>query len=278
MNYKIPNRQASHPGRNAFTLIELLVVIAIIAILAGILLPALSKAKLKATGIICLNNQKQLITGFHMYSTDNKDRIMGTSAAEMGFDLSAGGYWRAPSIAGTKAQALQSCYNALSNSPIFKYAPAYNSYQCPSDTRMRYRPVGGGWAFGSYSKAEGMNGGGWPGTTPFKILPNVIRPSDAFVFIEEADSRGYNMGTWVLNTTPPGWVDPFAIFHGNWSSFAFADGHVEGHRWRDPATIKAARDSANGVASFYWAGGDKKNVDFVWVYNHYVHATWTPLQ
>jgi prepilin-type processing-associated H-X9-DG protein len=124
-----------------------------------------------------------------------------------------------------------------------------------------------------------MNGLGWNAAQPpYKKMTSVLAPTEAMIFIEEADPRDYNNGTWVINVNPsPGWVDPFAVFHGNVSTIGFADGHAELHAWGDEATIKAATDSANGTQSFYWQGGNASNPDFQWVYQRYKHVKWAPL-
>ncbi|MCX6928481.1 MAG: prepilin-type N-terminal cleavage/methylation domain-containing protein [Verrucomicrobia bacterium] len=263
----------------AFTLIELLVVIAIIAILAALLLPALSSAKLKATLMSCMSNQKQLALAVTLYAGDNQDTIIPPSFVYSGvsYDLYAGGFFPDYTPGGTVAQSEQLVRDTLKKGPLWPYAANAGVYHCIGDLRWKKLKPGAGWAYVSYSKADGMNGSGWGGIVVFKKLGSIKQPSQSFIFIEESDPRNENDGTWVIDVAPPGWVDPFAVFHGAISDFSFADGHVEKHKWRDPATIKAATDSANGISSFYWSGGTGKNADFRWVYNNYRYQNWKEL-
>ena len=271
-----PIRSVRKPVRGAFTLIELLVVIAIIAILAAMLLPALSKAKLKATMATCLSNQKQLALAFTMYSADNREMLTPYTMGALTYN-GAGIYSATDIPAGTPLDLAeqQTKDQLMRNSLLYPYANNPDAYHCPGDLRYKRLKIGSGWAFVSYSKANGMNGLGWGGQVPYTKASEIKIPTISFTFIEEADPRGYNQGTWVMDDYR--WVDPFAIFHGIVSTFSYADGHAAFRKWTDRQTIKAATDSANGLSSFYWPGGSKANPDYVWTWDKYRFASWAPL-
>jgi prepilin-type processing-associated H-X9-DG protein len=149
---------------------------------------------------------------------------------------------------------------------------------------------GKGWAYDSYIKNDPM-GGNWVPTTYFIKMADIKEPVDSFVFTEAADQRGCNWSTWKMDinwddvftrkpTTRPHWGDPPTVFHGNISTFAFADGHVESHKWLEAPTLKAAWEMATGKhANIDYAGfadvGDRDR-DLRWAYSKYRYKGYIP--
>ncbi len=276
------NLPAKSEQQRGFTLIELLVVIAIIAILAAMLLPALSKAKAKAVAIKCMSNTRQLAVGVNVYVGDWQEKFAGNGkwvddSGGMDFGVLPGNIDTA-ALTGP-------------NSPIANYVKAYGVWKCPADVYdaqngSRVRSISSNGALGGKPDQKGNNPGNRlyhgknietsspPGAGVATKMTQLLKPgpSGTWLFLDEnADSLAGAGGDSVFMLDPGSaqgaeyWRDMPASYHSDGCCFSFADGHSEIHKWRAPSFKSPKYYTVKKDGLKPWTGVTFTSEDYEWM-------------
>jgi prepilin-type N-terminal cleavage/methylation domain-containing protein/prepilin-type processing-associated H-X9-DG protein len=271
-------QEAAH----GFTLIELLVVIAIIAVLAGLLLPALAKAKQKASGISCLNNTKQLAMASLVYATDNRDAWPLNGKGDDAVNLANPPANYLPQVwaegrEGSNLMDEQSALGMVSErvSLLAPYLKSEAIFRCPGDRkpwiiqgRSLQRPRN--YGMNAY---VGWIGGMWhnmPNGQQYQIVHKTTEGranARLFIFGEIHPNSicrpmfGINMDSQAIYHFP-------GNYHGRQSNFSFQDGHAEAHGWIDPLFNNPSPQPANWHDHTSYVVKQSSLADLGWLKDH----------
>lgn len=235
---------------SAFTLIELLVVIAIIAILAALLLPALSRAKDRGARIACLSNLRQLSACWHLYAVDNGDVLPPNNSVA---DVMSGNFLAAGASWCTNITRFDVDPIGIKNGLLFPYNQSLPIYKCPADrsfveTRAGAKLSQPRWR--SYNMSQSING--WPEfegslsawIPSFKKLTDIRTPppTQLMTFLDVHEDSIFDslfgMPTRQFWGDTRHWWDIPASRHNQGANLSFADGHAEYWKWRVPKVVR----------------------------------------
>jgi len=282
LNSRIQENPAG-PRPGGFTLIELLVVIAIIAILAGMLLPALARAKEKSKGIRCLNNTKQLMLAWRMYVEDNRDKLPFAYCDDVRSNPNYPYAWMHGIEDWNNGNADNwNITNTIAQGCIYRYTGnTPEIYRCPAD-KYTVTPTSGPYRgqavvrcrSNSMNSWVGMNQGDWtwfggPEFRKYVNMSDFVDPGPTLTWVlvdEHPDSLNDGFFCVDMNNYPrfSGTVLPDcpASYHNGACGFAFVDGHSEIHKWLDARTKPKVRRSG------YSPGNQANNPDVLWLWEH----------
>jgi len=270
------NKQSRVSG---FTLIELLVVIAIIAILAAMLLPALSKAKQRTQAVYCMNNCRQMMIAWLSFTHDNNDSMVSTGSVGSSW-VSGWLDWTTSSDNTNTLFLLDDQYSMLGT----YLGKSKNIFKCPADKRVSSQQQSKGWTercrslsvnawLGNPTVAPGQPGAGSFGgiykycaKTSALTIPG---PVETFVFVDEHPDS-INDGSFFPPQSAGQFVDIPATYHNLACGFSFADGHTEIHKWQ--GALKGGRPTQvhaiQGDSIIFWSQPNLKDPDIYWLSYH----------
>ena len=277
---KTPQHNRNEQSKRGFTIVELLVVIVVMLLLAGLALPVLSSASVRAQGIRCGENLKQLGLAWALYVQDHEGRVALNQPTP---DWNTAANWATGWLDKIADNTDNTNRNLLQEGQLGPYVSSFEAYKCPGDRltvamggipMARTRSVAMNFYIGFQAIGRA---GEWQ-----EVLStsDMVNPDPKTTFILAVQREDGINDTWYRVDADRGLVENPAFYHNGGDNLVFGDGHVELHRWLDSRTtpsINRSKDSWHVAPNVgdAWARG---NIDINWLRDHASAPKWaTPV-